>query len=86
MSKFLSLSSDCTNPSVKNQQLKLLIFDTSPKGEAFGVFSASPSGEVLSVSEAEGFPFLCNFQIYSFIVYYIMFAVIMILFFPLIIN
>ena len=34
-------------------------------------FPASPSGEVPSVSEAEGFLFLCNFQICSFIVYYI---------------
>ena len=63
MSKFLSLSSDCTNPSVKSQQLKLLIFDTSPKGEA------------LSVSEAEGFPFLCNFQICSFIVLYLQYFI-----------
>ncbi|MBQ3887560.1 MAG: hypothetical protein II735_06285, partial [Clostridia bacterium] len=47
-----------------------LIFATSPKGEAFETFPASPSGEVPSVSEAEGFLFLCNFQICSFIVYY----------------
>ncbi|MEE3402657.1 MAG: hypothetical protein VZR73_01075, partial [Acutalibacteraceae bacterium] len=39
-----------------------------PKGEAFETFPASPSGEVPSVSEAEGFLFLCNFQICSFIV------------------
>ncbi|MBQ3887618.1 MAG: hypothetical protein II735_06575, partial [Clostridia bacterium] len=45
-----------------------LIFATSPKGEAFETFPASPSGEVPSVSEAEGFLFLCNFQICSFIV------------------
>ncbi len=51
------LSSDGTNPSVKNPPLKWLIFATSPKGE------------VPSVSEAEGFPFLCNFQICSFIVH-----------------
>ncbi|MBQ3887688.1 MAG: hypothetical protein VZR73_09435, partial [Acutalibacteraceae bacterium] len=44
-----------------------LIFATSPKGEAFETFPASPSGEVPSVSEAEGFLFLCNFQICSFI-------------------
>ena len=60
------LSSDGTNPSVKNPPLKWLIFATSPKGEAFEAFLASPSGEVPSVSEAEGFPFLCNFQICSF--------------------
>ncbi|MEE3405230.1 MAG: hypothetical protein VZR73_14210, partial [Acutalibacteraceae bacterium] len=46
-----------------------LIFATSPKGEAFETFPASPSGEVPSVSEAEGFLFLCNFQICSFIDY-----------------
>ena len=57
------LSSDGTNPSVKNPPLKWLIFATSPKGEAFETFPASPSGEVPSVSEAEGFLFLCNFQI-----------------------
>ncbi len=54
------LSSDGTNPSVKNPPLKWLIFEA---------FLASPSGEVPSVSEAEGFPFLCNFQICSFIVH-----------------
>ncbi len=40
------LSSDGTNPSVKNPPLKWLIFATSPKGEAFEAFLASPSGEV----------------------------------------
>ena len=63
------LSSDGTNPSVKNPPLKWLIFATSPKGEAFEAFLASPSGEVPSVSEAEVFPFLCNVQICSFIVH-----------------
>ena len=38
---------------------------------AFETFPASPSGEVPSVSEAEGFLFLCNFQICSFYIYYL---------------
>ena len=62
------LSSDGTNPAVKNRPLKLFIFATSPKGEAFETFPGSPSGEVPSVSKAEGFLFLCHFQISSFIV------------------
>ena len=56
------LSSDGTNPSVKNPPLKWLIFATSPKGEAFETFPASPSGEVPSVSKAEGFPFCAIFK------------------------
>ena len=44
------LSSDGTNPSVKNPPLKWLIFATSPKGEAFEAFLASPSGHLRTLN------------------------------------